>query len=67
LEPETIEMTITILDNEVTFDYSLKHDTPEMVAEEFVTETKLEKVHAVTIRDAIQKILDNYLASKFKK
>ena len=61
-------MQIQILDNEVTFDFWLNKDTPEDVAHEFVTETKLDSKYYVTVRDGIKNLLDKYKAkNKIKR
>lgn len=40
-EVEKISMKFEVMDNEITFDYNLRKDTPEVVAKEFVNEMKL--------------------------
>lgn len=41
-DTEKIQMKFEVLDNEITFDYNLRKDTPEVVAKEFVNEMKFE-------------------------
>ena len=47
-------------DEEITFDFDLKHDTPELVAREFVEEAQLGENYFISLRDGIQKLLKNY-------
>ena len=46
-------MQIQILDNQVTFDFYLKTDTPEVVAREFVSDVKLDPKYYNEIKDDI--------------
>ena len=41
-DPEKIQMQITVKANDITFDYQLNQDTPEVVAREFVLQMNLD-------------------------
>lgn len=65
-EPETIQMKITVKDNDITFDYQLKQDTPEVVAREFVLQMNLDKDKGTyeQFRNEIQNKLESYYKNK---
>ena len=68
-ESEKIQMKFQVQDNEVTFDYNLRKDTPEVVAKEFVNEMKFDNPadyhkYFITFKDKITKSLEKYHANK---
>lgn len=68
-ETEKIQMKFEVLGHEVSFDYNLRRDTPEVVAREFVNEMKFEnptdsQEYFITFKEKIEKQLEKYGANK---